>query len=769
MNTIVNKPLHGFRAWICFFIGLNIIFAMCAAGLVILINAPDAQLQYIDEYFDLAVRANLQDTILFKSVVAEHISYLQRLSKNTKPVSPNPYGQLEVELTNIACHVKNKDGVVVYDTLPDYEPDYGSEYQYNYLILIEKGSLSLYSSQSDDVIKKYLSGDISGFEVSLDNNYAQIKRNFDNFKDEYQDSSDVSIVYAVRSEPENFTHSIHYLLKQVRLWTRIGAIVVSISFITAVLLIIYSSVKREDKRSFFKKCARFVSRIWFEVKLVFIALVAFVVVVLCKEILYYCGRFSYPDLALVFAILILCFWFFYLIIKDLQYNKSEFFKQNSIRALIRAIQRLSKRLPFVRRMIVGFWLLIVVELVLIFLFAVSFDSGFASTLFFLIGVMLFVVATILYHRFISDTGKLISQINRIKSGDLTTRLELRDNSDLYEYAHDLNSIQTGMSKALEEQLASERLKVDLITNVSHDLKTPLTSIISYIDLLKKENLPEQAVEYTEILSEKADRLKTMIQDIFAVSKASSGNLDVEMELLDLGRLVDQTLADMQERVDASGLTFRVHHVDDPLFIRSDCQRLYRVLQNLIDNALCYSLDGSRVHIRLWSEKELAKVEIKNTSNLEFDFSPDEIVERFVRGDISRSGKGSGLGLSIAKTFTEACGGSFRITIDYDDFKVRLAFPLEPNPMGAADDVHTATDDDTVIETEDVRIDPTIDIEADTKPDDVNDGSKTIADDDNDTDVNHETVVDAEPHVNSEMSPISPPASEPDTVELDDKS
>jgi nitrogen-specific signal transduction histidine kinase len=287
------------------------------------------------------------------------------------------------------------------------------------------------------------------------------------------------------------------------------------------------------------------------------------------------------------------------------------------------------------------------------------------------------VAAIRYHRFISDTGKIISQINRIKSGDLTTRLNLDDHSDLQEYAENLNSIQSGMSKALEERLASERLKVDLITNVSHDLKTPLTSIISYIDLLKKEELPKQAMEYTEVLSRKADRLKTMIQDIFIVSKAASGNMVVEKELLDLGRLVGQTIADMQEKIDASGLKFRVRHSEEPLLIRSDGQKLYRVLQNLIDNALCYSLKGSRVHIRSWSENNSALVEIKNTSNIELDFTPQEIVERFVRGDASRSGDGSGLGLSIAQTFTEACGGSFNISIDYDDFKVRLAFPLEP--------------------------------------------------------------------------------------------
>lgn len=684
MNTISKKPRHGFRAWICFFIALNIIFAMCAVGMVLMLNASNFRLQYIDEYYDLAVRADLHDTLMFKSIVAQHTSQLLNISRSAQAANSRSYAKLESELTNIACYVRNKDGVVIYNTLPDYETDYNIEHRYGYLIIIQNGSLSLYRSQSDDVLKKYLSGDISEYNVPLDNSYAQIRRDFDNFKEEYEFSSDVTVVYAVSSGPANFPNSIHYMLKQVRLWTRIGAAAVFAAVIIVILLFIYSSVKRDDKRHFFKKFASLVSRIWLEFKLVSIVLVAAVIFALCRDLFYYYRGFSYPDLALAFAVLASCFWFFYFVIKDMQYNKSEFFRHNSIRALVRLIRRLSGRLPFERRMIAGFWLFAVLEIVLVFLFFVTFSSGFAATLFFLLGLMLFVIATILYHRFISDTGKLVSQIDRIKSGDLKTRIELRENSDLQDYANSLNSIQTGMSKALEEQLASERLKVELITNVSHDLKTPLTSIISYIDLLKKEELPAQAVEYIGVLSEKADRLNTMIQDIFAVSKASSGNLDVKMELLDLGRLVKQTLADMQERIDASGLIFKVHQSDVPLFIRSDGQKLYRVIQNLIDNALCYSLEGSRVHIRLWPENNNAVVEIKNTSNFELDFTPDEIVERFVRGDISRSGEGSGLGLSIAKTFTEACGGHFRITIDYDDFKVRLAFPLEPKPSGAGD-------------------------------------------------------------------------------------
>jgi len=708
MNTSSQKPRHGFRAWLCFFIGLNIIFSLLAAS-VILIKTSYYQLDYLDEYYDMVVRKDLKDTLIFKSIVAQHTTYLLNISKTTNPASTSSYSQLENELTNIACFVQNKDGVVIYDSLPDYKSGYVMDLKYDYIILIQDGTLTLHRSQDDDILRKYMEGNIREYEVPLDNSYAQIKRNFDNFIEENEYGDEVTVLYAVSSDPANFSNSVLYLLKQMRLWIRIGVATVFAVVIAAIILLIYSSVKREDKRHFFRKYASLVSRIWLEVKLALIAGVTLALFLLSTEIIYYYYSFSYSELALSSAIFIGCFWFYYLIIKDLLYNKSEFFKQNSIRTLIRVIRQLSGRLPFERRMIVGFWLLVAAELILVFLFFITLGGSLAPAFFFLIGIMLFVAAAIMYHKFVTDTGKLVSQIDRIKSGDLETRLELSRNSDLQEYANSLNSIQSGMSRALEEQLASERLKVDLITNVSHDLKTPLTSIIGYIDLLKKEQLPEQAVEYVNILSEKAYRLRTMIQDIFTVSKASSGNLDVNIDLLDLGKLVEQTLADMEERIGTSGLKFRVQHNDGPLYIRSDGQKLYRVMQNLIDNALCYSLEGSRVHIRLWSEKDKAIVEIKNTSKSELDFLPDDIVERFVRGDKSRSGDGSGLGLSIAKTFTEACGGSFRISIEYDDFKVRLTFPLESKAYGSDTDntdtqvgneaahLNTAADSDAAVD------------------------------------------------------------------------
>ena len=212
-----------------------------------------------------------------------------------------------------------------------------------------------------------------------------------------------------------------------------------------------------------------------------------------------------------------------------------------------------------------------------------------------------------------------------------------------------------------------------MANVSHDIKTPLTSIISYVELLKQEEeLPDHVREYVQILGEKSERLKNMVQDVFEVSKAASNQLPVNMEKLDLAKLLRQTLADMNIQILESGLAMKVSLPEEPVLILADGQRLYRVFQNLLQNALKYSLKGSRIFLVLAEEGKTAAASIKNTSGVEIDGTVD-FTERFVRGDISRTDGGSGLGLSIARSFTEACGGSFDLDVNADLFTVTVRF------------------------------------------------------------------------------------------------
>jgi signal transduction histidine kinase len=238
-------------------------------------------------------------------------------------------------------------------------------------------------------------------------------------------------------------------------------------------------------------------------------------------------------------------------------------------------------------------------------------------------------------------------------------------------------INKGFNESLGEQMKSERMKIALVTNVSHDLKTPLTSIISYVDLLsKEEGLSETVRDYVNVLSEKSNRLKNIVSDLFDLAKSTSGDIPLELESLDIKKLIEQTLADMEDEIEKSGLQIKKKLPENSLNIYSDGKKLYRVFQNVIDNALKYSLEGTRVYVELEEIDGKAVAKIKNTAGYEMDFTAEEILQRFSRGDKSRTTEGSGLGLSIAESFTNVCGGKFKVEIDGDLFKVQISFKLD---------------------------------------------------------------------------------------------
>ena len=299
-------------------------------------------------------------------------------------------------------------------------------------------------------------------------------------------------------------------------------------------------------------------------------------------------------------------------------------------------------------------------------------------LFFLLLYILLFCWTIFSYRHITrtarDVGLLADQVTAIRDGDLETPLDLPADADLRQTAEQLNDIQAGLHRALAEQTRSERMKVELISNVSHDLKTPLTSVLSYAELLRQEPLEGAAADYARIIDEKAHRLSAMVQDVFEVSKAASGQLPVQLERLDFAKLLRQTLADLEGPISQSGLTFKVDLPEQAVMITADGRRLYRVFQNLIDNALKYALEGSRIYLTLKTAEGRAVASLRNTSREELPDGVD-LTARFVRGDASRTDGGSGLGLSIASSFTEACGGSFRVETVADLFTAVVSFPL----------------------------------------------------------------------------------------------
>ena len=288
--------------------------------------------------------------------------------------------------------------------------------------------------------------------------------------------------------------------------------------------------------------------------------------------------------------------------------------------------------------------------------------------------------TLSFKRDLRDWAILLAQIAEMYGGNLNAVNHVPPTSNLYDCAMQLNMIRTGIQKAVEEGTKADRTKVELITNVSHDIKTPLTSIISYVELLKREpDLPPHVMDYIKTISQKADRLNHIVQDVFEVSKAATGNISLDLEDLDIGKLLQQTFGEMDETMRNSGLAWRVDIPDIPLLVHADGQRLYRVFQNLIRNCAQYSLEGSRVYVTLSAQNGAAIVSIRNISKNEITMDADHLTARFVRGDQNRTTEGSGLGLSIAKSFTEACGGRFTVRTDGDLFMVAVAFPLVVKP------------------------------------------------------------------------------------------
>ena len=243
-----------------------------------------------------------------------------------------------------------------------------------------------------------------------------------------------------------------------------------------------------------------------------------------------------------------------------------------------------------------------------------------------------------------------------------------------EHGENLNRIGEGMETALAEKIRSERLKTELITNVSHDIKTPLTSIINYTDLLSREPLEGAAREYTEVLSRQAARLKKLTEDLIEASKASTGNIAMNPERLDLCQIVRQSLGEYAARLAAHDLQVVETIPEEEIYVTADGRQLWRVLDNLFSNVCKYALAGTRVYVHTAVHENCVTISIKNISRDPLMIASDELTERFVQGDASRSAEGSGLGLNIAKSLTELQGGTLRLCCDGDLFRADITFP-----------------------------------------------------------------------------------------------
>lgn len=305
----------------------------------------------------------------------------------------------------------------------------------------------------------------------------------------------------------------------------------------------------------------------------------------------------------------------------------------------------------------------------------------ACCLFFVAGNAVAIVYSVIVFLFLkkklkeiqNDYLMLLDELKKVAKGNFNFTIE-QDLGVFNSQRDALSELKDGFEKAVNEEVKSQRMKTELISNVSHDLKTPLTSIISYVDLLKKDDISEEErKEYIDTIDRNSQRLKNLITDLFDISKANSGNVSLQLQEVELISLINQVLFECQEKIEAAGLICKISCNSEKILLQLDSSKTYRIFENLIINITKYALVGTRVYIDVADEDEKVEVIIKNISANEIKMDVNEITERFVRGDKSRNTEGSGLGLAIVKSFMQLQNGEFNVEIDGDLFKAILIF------------------------------------------------------------------------------------------------
>lgn len=291
----------------------------------------------------------------------------------------------------------------------------------------------------------------------------------------------------------------------------------------------------------------------------------------------------------------------------------------------------------------------------------------------IIGFAFFGFACFVVSNRANDIDEIRKGVSEVRNGNVAYKIPELKSEDMRALAANINDIAKGLDESVSAKVKAERMKTELITNVSHDLKTPITSIISYTELLSQiEDLPEEARDYVSVISKKSERLKNLTLDLFDISKVQSGNEDVILEKIDVSLLINQSLGEHDNEIQSSDLPFIVEAPKE-LYIAADGRKMSRVVSNLINNILKYTMKNTRVFINASEKDGNVVIEFKNIASYPMNFSADEITQRFVRGDESRTAEGNGLGLAIAKSYTEICNGKFDVVVDGDMFKVILTF------------------------------------------------------------------------------------------------
>ena len=457
-------------------------------------------------------------------------------------------------------------------------------------------------------------------------------------------------------------------------WAALG--ILSILVISFGLTILSFKVYRKNlnTKTFFSKFAIFLyKKSSIEILLLLIIVGALFGVNSMHRQIYIYDRFVIYD--------VICFFSLLFLINYILYNKSNLLNTFYLSSFIKALFSKKSKKTINRKLAYSLCFGLIVETIFLFIILNSMSDGFIYDFKFLLFIDFFTFVLCIYlFRITCEKFDYVDYISKevesIKEGSIDYKLEVRGNDQIARLANNINNMSEGLGKAVDNAIRSEKMKTELITNVSHDLKTPLTSIINYVDMLKSEDIDDDTKKaYLSILDKKSKRLKTLVEEIFEAAKLSSGEVEFHIEKTDIKELLIQSVVELDDKIQESRLDFIVDTPQEPIFAMIDGKRTFRAFENLILNITKYSAPNTRVYIDLFVESETISIIFKNISNYRLNLSTDEFLQRFRRGDSSRNTEGSGLGLSITQSIVNTQNGTMDLNIDGDLFKVILQFKM----------------------------------------------------------------------------------------------
>lgn len=665
MEKVPNKYALPIRI-ICYILIPICMLAIVQSTISILYFAEQKQNKIVNNYYETQQFLNLYKQSIYNNVEACY-------------KSSEPFGY-EVDISNLyeVTEANTQNGDIYYKT-------YLENKNFKFLIIdnkTNKAFTNLEQTTKTDTIEKlqeelstyayywnYENGNVKTNinDLTLENitykfPYSQIKENYDckiytaidNKLSYYDDYYESSLLYEIATKS-----------------TKTALINLPISFIIILVCIILITIYAGKKKGEKEIQLDVLDKVPFEIIAIFVLIMLAIALTLCVEISYSMNIVAFITMLIIGGIIyIIGLASYETFVKRIKTHT--LFKNTIIYRIFKFLVRTSKTI------FNNFNLAAKIAIILI-AFGIStiilVNSDFIGIVILLVLYAFAFKISLSYAREILDIKETAKQIYE---GNTEVRLKEDEYKGvLKELCVYINDIAGGFSNAIEIGIKSERMKTELITNVSHDIKTPLTSIINYVDLLKKEEMPnEKAKEYLDILDKKSQRLKRLTEDLVEASKASSGNIKLNMEKLDVKELIKQISGEFEDKLKEKKLDLILSMPEENAFVMADSRYLYRVVENMYSNIVKYALPSSRVYVDIISDEENIRIELKNISKEKLNISADELMERFVRGESSRNTEGSGLGLSIAQSLTELQKGKFNIYLDGDLFKVTISFEKE---------------------------------------------------------------------------------------------